>query len=64
MIESKDNIENILWEVIVYSARVSSDKLLKTDQVLPESLRTAEGKWENNLVRLMVVSSVSQCIAL
>lgn len=64
MIESKDNIENILWEVIVYSARVSSDKLLKTDQVLSESLRTAEGKWENNLVRLMVVSSVSQCIAL
>lgn len=54
----------ILWEVIVYSTRVTSDKVLETDRVLPESLRIAEGKWENNLVRLVVVSPVSQCIAL
>lgn len=54
----------ILWEVIVYSARISSDKFFKMDRGCSERLRIVEGEGENNLVRLMVVSLASQSTGL
>lgn len=54
----------ILWEVIVYSARISSDKFFKMDRGCSERLRIVEGEGENNLVRLMVLSPASQSTGL
>lgn len=54
----------ILWEVIVYSARISSDKFFKMDRACSERLRIVEGEGENNLVRLMVLSPASQSTGL